>query len=122
RSPSQPNGVHKLSRMVDHNQFVWTDKTWQAPPLAAALIYELHLGTFTAKGTFLSAIEKLDHLVTLGITHVELMPVVEFSGDHGWGYDGVDLFAPHHAYGEPDDLKKLVDACHARGLAGSLGA
>ena len=66
---------------------------------------------------FCSAIEKLDHLVALGVTHVELMPVVEFPGDRGWGYDGVDLFAPHHAYGAPDDLKKLVDACHARGLA-----
>jgi maltooligosyltrehalose trehalohydrolase len=117
RSPLQPNGVHKLSRLVDQNQFQWTDKKFQAPPLSSAIIYELHLGTFTAQGTFLSAIEKLDRLVALGITHVELMPVVEFSGDHGWGYDGVDLFAPHHALGAPDDLKKLVDACHARGLA-----
>jgi maltooligosyltrehalose trehalohydrolase len=117
RSPSQPNGVHKLSRMVEQNSFHWTDKNFQASPLSAAVIYELHLGTFTAQGTFLSAIEKLDHLAALGVTHVELMPVVEFSGDHGWGYDGVDLFAPHHALGTPDDLKKLVDACHARGLA-----
>jgi maltooligosyltrehalose trehalohydrolase len=117
RSPSQPNGVHKLSRLVDQNKFQWTDKKFQAPPLSSAIIYELHIGTFTSQGTFLSTIEKLDHLVALGITHVELMPVVEFSGDHGWGYDGVDLFAPHHALGKPDDLKKLVDACHARGLA-----
>jgi maltooligosyltrehalose trehalohydrolase len=116
RSPLQPQGVHKLSRVTDGNNFKWTDKNFQALPLASAIIYELHLGTFTAAGTFLSAIEKLDHLVLLGITHVELMPVVEFSGNHGWGYDGVDLFAPHHAYGVPDDLKKLVDACHARGL------
>jgi maltooligosyltrehalose trehalohydrolase len=117
RSPLQPNGVHKLSRLVDQNSFQWKDKNFQAPPLSSALIYELHLGTFTAAGIFLSAIEKLDHLVALGVTHIELMPVVEFSGDHGWGYDGVDLFAPHHALGAPDDLKKLVDACHARGLA-----
>jgi maltooligosyltrehalose trehalohydrolase len=116
RSASQPKGVHKFSRLVDQNKFRWTDKNWQSPPLASAVIYELHLGTFTPAGTFLSAIEKLDHLVALGVTHVELMPVVQFSGNHGWGYDGVDLFAPHHAYGSPDDLKKLVDACHARGL------
>jgi maltooligosyltrehalose trehalohydrolase len=117
RSAAQPDGIHKLSRLVDQNSFAWTDKNFQAKPLSAAVIYELHLGTFTPAGTFLSAIEKLDHLVALGVTHVELMPVAEFSGDHGWGYDGVDLFAPHHAYGTPDDLKKLVDAGHARGLA-----
>jgi maltooligosyltrehalose trehalohydrolase len=117
RSPSQPNGVHKLSRLVDQNQFQWTDKNWQPPPLSSAIFYELHIGTFTPAGTFQSAIEKLDHLVALGATHVELMPVAEFSGSRGWGYDGVDLFAPHHGYGAPDDLKRLVDACHARGLA-----
>jgi len=117
RSPSQPNGVHKLSRLVDQNSFHWTDKNFQAPPLSSAIFYELHIGTFTPAGTFLAAIEKLDYLVALGVTHVELMPVVEFSGDYGWGYDGVDLFAPHHAYGTHDGLKKLVDACHARGLA-----
>ncbi len=117
RSPLQPEGVHKLSRLVDQNAFLWVDKNFQARPLSSAIIYELHVGTFTPQGTFLSTIEKLDHLVGLGVTHVEFMPVVEFSGNHGWGYDGVDLFAPHHAYGTPDDLKKLVDACHARGLA-----
>jgi maltooligosyltrehalose trehalohydrolase len=116
RSPLQPNGVHKLSQLVDQQAFRWTDKNFQAPPLASAIIYELHLGTFTPQGTFLSAIERLDHLVSLGVTHVELMPVVEYSGNHGWGYDGVDLFAPHHALGTPEDLKKLVDTCHARGL------
>jgi maltooligosyltrehalose trehalohydrolase len=117
RTPSQPDGVHKLSRLVDQDAFPWTDKQFQAPPLASAIMYELHLGTFTPQGTFLSAIEKLDYLAALGVTHVELLPVVEFSGNHGWGYDGVDLFAPHHAYGSPDDLKKLVDACHTHGLA-----
>ena len=80
RSPSQPNGVHKLSRLVDHIRYKWKDEHWQAPPLASAIIYELHLGTFTPEGTFLSTIKKLDHLVELGITHVELMPVNEFSG------------------------------------------
>jgi maltooligosyltrehalose trehalohydrolase len=105
---------------VDENHFHWTDKKWQSPPLASAIIYELHIGTFTTPGTFLSTIEKLDHLVALGITHIELMPVVEFPGNHGWGYDGVDLFAPHHAYGKLEDLKTLVDACHARGLGAIL--
>jgi maltooligosyltrehalose trehalohydrolase len=117
RSSSQPNGVHKLSRLVNQNSFHWTDNNWQAIPLSSAIIYELHIGTFTPAGTFLSTIEKLDHLVALGVTHVELMPVAEFSGDRGWGYDGVDLFAPHHAYGTPSDLQKFVDACHALGLA-----
>jgi maltooligosyltrehalose trehalohydrolase len=117
RSPWQPNGVHGLSRLVDHEAFEWTDAEFNAPPLAQAVIYELHIGTFTPAGTFKSAIERLDHLVHLGVTHVELMPVNEFSGNHGWGYDGVDLFAPHHAYGGPEGLKQLVNACHARGLA-----
>jgi maltooligosyltrehalose trehalohydrolase len=117
RSASQPDGVHGLSCVVDHSSFNWTDANWQARPLASAIIYELHIGTFSPEGTFLGAIDRLDHLVSLGITHVELMPVNEFSGRWGWGYDGVDLFAPHHAYGTPDDLKRLVDAAHARGLA-----
>jgi maltooligosyltrehalose trehalohydrolase len=117
RSPSQPHGVHKLSRLVDQNQFQWTDQNWRPPPLSSAIFYELHIGTFTPAGMFLSAIEKLGHLGAVGVTHVELMPAVEFCGDRGWGYDSVDLFAPHHAYGAPDDFKKLVDACHARGLA-----
>jgi len=117
RSPWQPNGIHGPSRTVDHGAFSWTDKRWQAKPLSSAIVYELHVGTFTPRGTFIAAIDKLDYLVDLGVTHIELMPVAEFSGTHGWGYDGVDLYAPHHAYGEPDDLKRLVDATHARGLA-----
>jgi maltooligosyltrehalose trehalohydrolase len=117
RSPCQPHGVHGLSRVVDDGAYAWTDTQFQAPPLSAAIVYELHIGTFTPAGTFIAAIEKLEHLVSLGVTHVELMPVVEFDGTRGWGYDGVDLFAPHHSYGPPDDLKKLVAACHMRGLA-----
>jgi maltooligosyltrehalose trehalohydrolase len=117
RSPCQPFGVHGPSEHVDHRQFEWTDRTWQPPPLGAGVVYELHIGTFTEAGTFAAAIDKLAYLGQLGVTHVELMPVAEFAGDRGWGYDGVDLFAPHHAYGRPDDLKRLVDACHARGLA-----
>jgi maltooligosyltrehalose trehalohydrolase len=117
RSPLQPGGVHKLSQLVDHDAFSWKSKNFQARPLSFGIIYELHIGTFTPRGSFLSAIERLEHLAALGVTHVELMPVVEFSGNHGWGYDGVDLFAPHRNYGTPDDLKKLVDACHSHGLA-----
>ena len=83
----------------------------------SAVIYELHVGTFTPEGTFDSAIERLDYLEELGITHVELMPVAAFPGGHGWGYDGVALFAAAEQYGGPDGLKRLVDACHARGLA-----
>src|SRR5688500_9757889 len=98
RSPFQPFGVHGLSQHVDHRGFPWTDGRWQAPPLAAGLIYELHIGTFTEAGTFAGAIARLPYLAELGVTHVEVMPVAEFSGDRGWGYDGVHLFAPHHAY------------------------
>ncbi len=116
RSMSQPSGVHGLSECVDHARFTWTDAGWQARPLAAGVIYELHIGTFSEAGTFEGAIPRLPHLVDLGVTFVQLMPVVEFPGDRGWGYDGVDLFAPHHRYGRPDDLKRLVDACHACGL------
>jgi maltooligosyltrehalose trehalohydrolase len=117
RSPWQPDGVHGPSAIVDHDAFAWTDAAWQRPALRDGVIYELHVGTFSAEGTFDGAIGRLDHLVELGVTHLELMPVAEFSGTRGWGYDGVDLFAPHHAYGGPDGLKRLVDAAHARGLA-----
>ena len=117
RSPWQPSGVHGPSRVVEHQAFPWQDQGWQAGPLAAAVLYELHVGTFTPSGTFEAAIARLDHLVDLGMTHVELMPVNEFAGSRGWGYDGVDLYAPHHAYGGPQGLKRLIDACHARGLA-----
>jgi maltooligosyltrehalose trehalohydrolase len=117
RSPWQPSGVHGPSRPVDHGSFRWSDRGWSAGPLRDAIFYELHVGTFTSGGTFDAVVEKLDHLVDLGVTHVELMPVAEFPGARGWGYDGVDLFAPHHAYGGPEGLKRLVDACHGRGLA-----
>ncbi|MBV8452493.1 MAG: malto-oligosyltrehalose trehalohydrolase, partial [Deltaproteobacteria bacterium] len=117
RSRFQPHGVHGVSRVVDDRTFAWTDERFEAPALSDAVIYELHVGTFTPGGTFDSAIERIDHLVELGITHAELMPVAEFSGARGWGYDGVELFAPHHAYGGPEALKRLVNACHARGLA-----
>jgi len=117
RSQSQPYGVHGRSRIVDHAAFNWTDANWNSPALESAIIYELHVGTFTTAGTFDAAIERLAHLTDLGVTHVQLMPVAEFSGDRGWGYDAVEIFAPHRGYGGPDGLKRLVDGCHARGLA-----
>ena len=117
RSPWQPAGVNGPSRVVDHDAFPWTDGSWPGRTLDGALIYELHVGTFTPEGTFGGVVSKLDHLVDLGVTHVELMPVNEFPGRRGWGYDGVDLYAPHSAYGGPEGFKALVDACHARGLA-----
>jgi len=116
RSGWQPQGVHGPSRIVDHSAFGWTDDDFQARPLSSALIYELHVGTFTAEGTFEAMIPRLDYLKKLGVTHVELMPVADFPGRFGWGYDGVNLFAPRQAYGGPDGLKKLVDACHAKKL------
>ena len=117
RSPSQPDGVFGLSEVVDHAAFAWHDEGWKRAPTRGCVTYELHVGTFSPRGTFDGAIEKLDHLVDLGATAIELMPVAEFAGVRGWGYDGVDLFAPHHAYGGPDGLKRLVDSAHSKGLA-----
>jgi maltooligosyltrehalose trehalohydrolase len=117
RSLWQPYGVHGLSRVYDQSVFRWSDQGFQAPPLASAIIYELHIGTFTSEGTLNSAIAKLDYLRGLGITHVELMPVAAFDGNHGWGYDGVALFAVQESYGGPDALKRFVDAAHNLGLA-----
>lgn len=117
RSAWQPAGVHGPSRLVDHAAFPWTDVAWRPGALVDAVIYELHVGTFTAEGTFDGAVARLDHLVRLGVSHVELMPVNAFPGVHGWGYDGVALFAPHEPYGGPAGFRRLVNACHARGLA-----
>lgn len=117
RSLWQPNGVHGMSRLLDQNAFPWTDAAWRAPALKDAVIYELHVGTFTAEGTFAAAEQRLEYLKTLGVTHVELMPVASFPGARGWGYDGVDLFAPQEVYGGPQGLKHFVNAAHARGLA-----
>lgn len=117
RSEHQPAGIEGPSRRVDHAAFVWNDASFEPLPLARGIVYELHVGTFSEAGTFAGAIEHLPELVELGVTHVELMPVCEFAGTRGWGYDGVNLFAPHHAYGGPVELKRLVDACHAHGLA-----
>ena len=117
RSRWQPAGVHGPSRWYDHDRFAWTDAGWRGRQLAGSVIYELHVGTFTAEGTLDSATERLDHLVWLGVDLVELMPVAAFPGVAGWGYDGVHPYAVHQPYGGPDALKRFVDACHDRGLA-----
>jgi malto-oligosyltrehalose trehalohydrolase len=117
RSRWQPDGPAGASRLYDDAAFAWTDGGWRGVPLPGSVIYELHVGTFTAEGTFDAAIGKLDHLVDLGVTTVELMPVASFPGQRGWGYDGIGLYAVYEPYGGPDGLKRLVDACHGRGLA-----
>jgi malto-oligosyltrehalose trehalohydrolase len=117
RSPWQPSGPAGPSRTYDHSAFRWTDNGWRGGPLHGSLIYELHLGTFTPEGTLDAAIGRLDHLHDLGVDTVELMPVAAFPGRHGWGYDGISLWAVHEPYGGPDALKRFVDACHARRLA-----
>lgn len=112
----QPHGVHGPSRIVDANEFKWTDAAWKGIALKDLIIYELHIGTFTPEGTFQAVIEKLSHLKSLGITAIEIMPVAEFPGARNWGYDGAHLYAPQSSYGGPHGLKSLVDACHREGL------
>jgi maltooligosyltrehalose trehalohydrolase len=116
RSAFQPGGIEGPSRVVEHSAFAWADGGWRGVPLPGSVLYECHIGTFSAEGTFDGAIEHLGHLAALGVDVVELLPAAEFSGRRGWGYDGVDLFAPHHAYGGPDGLKRLVDAAHGHGI------
>ncbi len=117
RSPRQPAGPAGPSERYDHGEFEWTDAGWRGNPLPGSVLYELHVGTFTADGTFDAAIKHLDHLLALGVTAIELMPVAAFPGRWGWGYDGIGLWAVHEPYGGPDGLKRFVDACHARRLA-----
>jgi maltooligosyltrehalose trehalohydrolase len=117
RSRWQPHGVHGPSRWVDPQILRSPAPGFHPAPLRDAVIYELHVGTFSEHGTFVGAIRHLDHLVELGVTHVELMPVAQFSGVHGWGYDGVDLFAAHGPYGGPAGLHELIRECHKRQLA-----
>ena len=116
RSRRQPYGVHGASRLDDPAAFGWTDADWHGRALRGSVLYELHLGTFTPEGTFDAAIGRLDHLARLGVDFVELMPVAAFGGEHGWGYDGVGLWAVHEPYGGPEGLRRFVDACHAHGL------
>lgn len=113
----QPQGVHGPSMVVDADAFAWTDTHWRGATLAGQVLYELHLGTFTDTGTFDAAIERLEYLRDLGVTMIEVMPVSQCPGRWNWGYDGVQLFAPHHAYGDYDAFKRFVDRAHALGLA-----
>ena len=117
RSPRQPHGIHGPSRTFDAGAFAWTDAGWRGRDVLGGVLYEIHVGTFTPEGTLDAAIGRLDYLATLGIDTVELMPIVPFPGDRGWGYDGVSLYAVHEAYGGPAALQRFVDAAHARGLA-----
>ena len=117
RGLRQPNGVHGASQIYCHDAFEWHDKLWRGAPRTGAVLYEVHIGTFSKAGTFDGAIEHLEYLVDLGVTHIEVMPVAEFAGDRGWGYDGVALFATHEPYGGPNGFKRLIDACHAKGLS-----
>ncbi|MGG7665531.1 malto-oligosyltrehalose trehalohydrolase [Dyadobacter sp. BHUBP1] len=116
-SLSQPDDVHGASQALDLSSFEWKDDGWQQYPLKDYIIYEIHIGTFTPEGTFAAAIEKLDYLVDLGITAVEIMPVAQFPGNRNWGYDGVYPFCVQHSYGGAEGLQSLVNACHSKGLA-----
>jgi maltooligosyltrehalose trehalohydrolase len=112
----QPQGPHGPSQLVDPGTFRWTDKDWGGVPLPGQVIYEMHVGTFTPEGTWEAAGRQLPELADLGVTVLEVMPVAEFPGRFGWGYDGVDLFAPTRLYGQPDDFRRFVDRAHAAGL------
>ncbi|MEH3141959.1 MAG: malto-oligosyltrehalose trehalohydrolase [Mycobacterium kyogaense] len=116
RSPRQPDGVHERSQLWQPAADAWSDGEWAGRSIEGAVIYELHIGTFTPAGTLDAAIDKLDYLVDLGVDFVEVMPVNAFGGTHGWGYDGVLWYAVHEPYGGPDALIRFVNACHQRGL------
>ena len=113
----QPDGPHGLSELVDPTSYAWKDERWPGISLKGQTLYELHVGTFSADGTWAAAAAHLDRLAALGITAIQMMPVAEFAGTFGWGYDGVAWFAPTRLYGRPDDLRAFIDAAHARGLA-----
>jgi maltooligosyltrehalose trehalohydrolase len=115
-SRHQPEDVHGPSEVIDPTAHAWRDGDWGGRPWHEAVLYELHIGTFTPAGTFRSAIERLDHLAALGVTALQIMPVADFPGRRNWGYDGVLPFAPDAAYGRPEDFKALIEAAHARGL------
>jgi maltooligosyltrehalose trehalohydrolase len=113
----QPQGPHGPSQVIDPAAFAWTDQDWPGVGRDGQVVYEMHIGTFTSEGTWEAAARELPELADLGITMVEVMPVAEFPGRFGWGYDGVGLFAPYHLYGEPDDFRRFVDQAHAAGIA-----
>ena len=112
----QPQDVNGPSEVIASGRYTWKDGAWTGRTWKEAVVYELHIGTFTPEGTFKAAAEKLDHLAGLGVTAIEIMPVGDFSGQWGWGYDGVLLYAPDSSYGRPEDMKALVEAAHVRGL------
>lgn len=112
----QPDDVHGASEVIDLNAYQWQTKNWQGRPWEEVVLYELHIGAFTKDGTFRSAIERLDHLKDIGVTAIQLMPISDFPGRYGWGYDGVLPYAPESSYGRPEDLMALVDAAHASGI------
>ena len=116
-SRCQPEGADGWSELTYPEAYRWSDTSWTGRPWSETVLYELHIGTFSQEGTFLGAISHLDHLAALGVTMIELMPVATFPGSRNWGYDGVLPYAPHHDYGRPDDLKRLVDECHQRGIS-----
>jgi maltooligosyltrehalose trehalohydrolase len=116
-SRSNPQDIHGPSEVIDPAAFEWDDTDWRGRPWHEAVVYELHVGTFSPEGTFAGVEKRLDHLVALGVTAIELMPIADFPGKRGWGYDGVLQFAPESAYGRPDELKSLIAAAHRRGIA-----
>ena len=113
----QPRGVHGPSQLVDTNSFKWIHNQWQGIPKRSIILYEMHLGTFTDGGTYLSAIERLPELIELGVTAIELMPLAETAGQRNWGYDGVNFYAPRNSFGTPEELCQFIDAAHGLGLA-----
>ncbi|MGH7790989.1 MAG: alpha-amylase family glycosyl hydrolase, partial [Thermodesulfobacteriota bacterium] len=116
-SHSQPDGVHKPSQVVDHRSFKWADENWKGIRLSQFIIYELHVGTFTPRGTFEAIIPRLDDIRDFGVNAIEVMPVAQFPGGRNWGYDGVYIYAPQNSYGGPVGLKRLVNECHKKGIA-----
>ncbi|MGN6184746.1 MAG: alpha-amylase family glycosyl hydrolase [Thermoanaerobaculia bacterium] len=113
----QPEGPHGPSQVMDASAYAWRDRSWRGVTIAELVLYELHVGTFTPEGTYASAEKQLDALQDVGITAIELMPLNEFPGKFGWGYDGVDLWAPTRLYGAPDELRHFIDEAHSRGIA-----
>lgn len=113
----QPEGVHGPSQVINHEAFVWTDRDWLGPDLADMVIYEIHIGTFSAEGTFSAVTPRIEALKDLGVNALEIMPVAQFPGNRNWGYDGSYVFAVQNSYGGPDGLKNLINECHKAGLA-----
>src|SRR5882724_7882891 len=112
----QPDGPHGSSCVIDPTKFHWTDSDWPGLKMKGQIIYEMHVGTFTREGTWRAAAEQLPELARIGITVIEMMPIADFPGNFGWGYDGVNLFAPTHLYGTPDDLRAFVNHAHSLGM------